>query len=322
MAPTIYDDTLLMFVGDTHGHLAQWRYLLSEAKQFDPPIKHFVQVGDFGYWEHNVHEDTYTRLLDEGTSIEVLAEDWVGPAYLDGLSQYMIDNDSVCYWIDGNHENHKMLRALYAPGGPRHKGAAQGFWEIRPGVIYIPRGRTWIWGDTKFLGMGGAYSVDKTDRLKDHAKGWREEAFRPGNKKTAKTLGISMPFECWWEEEMISEEELAMAKLIGRVDVVLAHDCPASVDIYGQFQVRGLGDLFQKSDFPSALSRQICEELLHSAQPAHWIHGHYHLRYSTQLTLDGGKQCRVLGLSRDGEGREAYAVAAPSELRVAGGGIR
>lgn len=117
----------VMFVGDIHGCIDHWKTLGEIAKDHD--IDAVVQVGDFGYWEHQPE----------------------GYDYLDSLEHIM---PCQLFFIDGNHDNHPLLweRYKYSQYGP--------FMSVRENVTYIRRGGVWAWNDVAFMAMGGGFSID------------------------------------------------------------------------------------------------------------------------------------------------------------------
>jgi hypothetical protein len=159
------------------------------------------------------------------------------------------------HWVDGNHENHTKLRSDYSP-------REDGMVEVRPNIIYIPRGTRWEWGGVSFLGIGGAYSIDKSMR----------------------TEGIS-----WWPEELITDEEVEAAIEGGEVDVVVSHDVPSFVDLTPHLIAIGV------RPFRWATNTLHCRiqltNVFDAVKPKKWFHGHYHLRYTDRV--DG---CDFVGL--------------------------
>ena len=158
----------ILLLGDTHQDL-EWTNAVIRFAQ-DINISTIVQLGDFGYWEEN--ED--------------------GKRFLDEVSRCLIKNNIKLYWLDGNHENHPLLRKTYS-----HQKST--FWKIRDNLLYIPRGTAWEWGGIKFLAVGGGASIDRDFRIN----------------------GIS-----WFPEEILNEREIEKAKAAGKVDVFLSHDGP------------------------------------------------------------------------------------------------
>jgi hypothetical protein len=205
-------------------------------------VDRIVQAGDFGYWEHT----------DKGHQ------------FLGRLNSKLEKAGLKIHWIDGNHENHTVLRLNYGPGGNRHLPTPEGFWEIRPNINYIPRGTRWEWGGVSFLGIGGAYSIDKEYR----------------------TEGVS-----WWPEEMVTDAEVDAAVSGGQVDVVVSHDVPLFVDLTPHLMGVGITRPW-KWDENSLRNRKQLSTVFDGVTPKRWYHGHYHLRYTESVDM-----CRFVGLA-------------------------
>lgn len=164
----------VLFLGDTHGN-ARWLNMVFETAAGNEIDAIFV-VGDFGYWEHQ-----------EG-----------GAEFLDVVQELAVESGIDLYWLDGNHENHPLLREKYTETDDR------GFILIRPNVFYAPRGHRWTWDGIRFMSLGGATSIDKR---------WRTE-------------GVS-----WWPEEDLTQAEVDAALADPTpVDILLTHDKPLLSD--------------------------------------------------------------------------------------------
>jgi hypothetical protein len=126
--------TRVMFLGDVHGQ-DRWvgHAIKVAARQGAQTI---VQLGDFGYWEHERS----------------------GVTYLDAVEWHAARHGVVVVFIRGNHDNEPLLRSRYAP-------AADGFVPVRPHVWWAPDSHRWVWGGVCFVAAGGAYSVDVDDRV-------------------------------------------------------------------------------------------------------------------------------------------------------------
>jgi hypothetical protein len=196
-----------------------------------------VQLGDFGYWEH-----------EDG-----------GGDYLDVISHQARSKNVEVYWIDGNHENHALLRQQYT---------IDGFTEIRPSLYYVPRGTTWDWDGVTFMGFGGAYSIDKNSR----------------------TEGVS-----WWPEEVANQQEIDYAIAAGKVDILFSHDCPNEYDIAFQMHIqrKGFRTIQEAAD-----SRKIISQVVNVVKPRLIYHGHYHIRYSDVFEIDD-QEIKITGLAHD-----------------------
>ena len=153
--------------------------------------------------------------------------------------KWLADKPFTTLFIDGNHENHCLLQQYPVSewnGGKVH--------FIQPNVIHLMRGQVFDIDGTKFFTMGGAASHDK-----EH----REE-------------GIS-----WWAAEMPSAEEYAEAernleKVGWKVDCVITHDTPTSIQAY-------IGRGLYESDELNAFF----ERLLDKLEFDRWYFGHYHI---------------------------------------------
>lgn len=110
-------------------------------------------------------------------------------------------------FIDGNHDNHPVLRAL-----PTDEN---GFGTISNRLKYIPRGHRFNIGEVRFAGLGGAYSIDR----------------RWGRQGTD-----------WWPEEVITSEDVA-ALGTGPVDVLFTHEVPAGIDVVKKMALPELVEL-------------------------------------------------------------------------------
>lgn len=233
------EPTTLLVCGDIHGDPEHLAYLYQVAADLD--VDRMVQVGDFGYWEHVPGGDAFLEVATEGFRLTGVPLDW----------------------IDGNHESHTLLRARYGPGGPRHALTAEGFWVIRPGVHYIPRGTRWQWSGARMMGLGGAYSVDKSARLRDQRKD-----------------GIQR----WWVEEEITDEDLAVALRSGEpLDVLFTHDVPRDVEVpWGR---RGI--------LLAQRNQDKIQKVVNTLHPKLLVHGHLHFRYRGKVdrTVVEGLAC-------------------------------
>lgn len=213
----------ILFVGDSHGDAEFIDWAIDRAVRFE--CDHIVQVGDFGYWEHRAN----------------------GIDFLDIVNYRLAVAGKTLHWVDGNHENHTLLRRKY---GPREDGMV----EIRENIIYIPRGTRWEWGGVSFLGIGGAHSIDKDSRSEG---------------------------ESWWPEELVTAEEVQRCVSDGPVDVVVAHDVPMFVDLSPHLWRAGVRPWGWAG--PSAENRSRLAQVFDGVRPKVWAHGHYHLQYTDSV---------------------------------------
>lgn len=206
----------ILFGGDTHGNTPAIEKLARQARQDNCDCV-FI-LGDFGYWEHTSE----------------------GRAWLYKVNRVMNRELGMpLYWIDGNHENHTLLREKHVKGRDE-------MIEIYPKVIYVPRGHSWEWDEVKFTALGGAYSVDVGSRIEGRD---------------------------WWPEEMITYSEAKRAVDKGKTDVLLTHDCPLEVPLGSV--IPG----FYKVDMNTASNRGLISSVVDEVQPKVILHGHYHSSY-------------------------------------------
>lgn len=239
----------ILLAGDTHGNLHHWKNdLLIAADAFDCQV--ILQLGDFGYWEHTAE----------------------GKYYLDWLNERCLARSVWVLWIDGNHENHQMLRKTYVDSDDE-------FAMIRDRIWYAPRGMRWTWNDKRFLALGGAYSIDKE---------WRK-------------VGKS-----WWPEEELTEEEIERASAGGRCDILVSHDVPSGV--YMQHHFALAGHSYLKNDPICERHRGYVRRVVDATHPTQLFHGHYHVPYKDMLTLDDGWTVQIQGLGCDDMGPRSWTI--------------
>lgn len=164
-----------LVVGDTHGDIVFWRAVVETAR--DLGAEEIFQLGDFGFWPHVVG----------------------GRKFLVRLEELLTSHDLDTYWIDGNHENHAELRAIFRPydGGPHPV-------KITEHIIHLPRGCLIEREGIRILACGGAHSVDRGHRVAG---------------------------ESWWPDETIDMKDVGRCKSAGRADIVLAHDAPYGAEV-------------------------------------------------------------------------------------------
>lgn len=248
----------VVLAGDWHGNTRwAWNVVAAAAEALkDEPEKHIIQLGDFGYWPR----------------------DPAGMHFLEELQAAAEDADLWVRFIDGNHEDHPMLPAC---------GGSLPVLGPASRISYVPRGTRWRWHDRMWLALGGAVSIDRTERKE----------------------GVS-----WFPEEAITQEQARAAMAGGLADVMLTHDCPANVELYlPQLPKAWLGQ-----QRPAQEHRQLLQAVTDAVLPSHLFHGHYHMAYSKRVAQAGGENqssdsharygsqsldgsCRVTGLAADGD---------------------
>ncbi len=226
----------IAFAGDWHANTSWAESAIQYAA--DQSADTIVHVGDFGY-------DFPASFLRRVTKT----------LHRTGLH---------LWFVDGNHEDFDLLR--------RYPVRDTGLREVTDRIWHIPRGHRWTWGGVRFLGCGGAHSVDRI---------WRE------------------PGTSWWWQEAITDDDVARCVDGGAADVLISHDCPAGVVI------PGIDDRKEPPPFPpleivrANEHRDVLRRVVAGCRPAAVIHGHYHVAYEQTADLGYGS-VRFIGLDCDG----------------------
>ena len=231
----------ILVVGDTHTNGSWLRdVVLPSAAELEVPG--IVIIGDFGYWEDGA---TFLRIAREAEKTH-------------GLS---------VLFLDGNHENHELLRRDVEEFGGDLDNTRRPVW-MGGGLVYLPRGSHFSVGGLDVEAFGGAASIDK---------GWR----RAG--------------ESWFLEELITDADLAFA---AKADVMLTHDAPSGWEIPGLPSRWGM-DRAWLAEIPNCEAHRLrLREAFDVAQPSVLIHGHYHSQYNTTVYESWGA-VEIVGLNRD-----------------------
>lgn len=223
----------IAFLGDVHMNLRWTLEAIAQAARGRAQV--IVQLGDFGY--------TFDQ------------------RFLDAVSEELRREHITLIFVDGNHEDHRML-STGKPGTARLR-------SIAPRILHAGRGYRWTWNGIRFLALGGAHSVDAG--MRQHY-GW-----------------------LWHPEETISTAQVSDAVAGGETDVLISHDCPTGVDIPGLSS-----DDFPAHEIRRAEAhRRVLRSVVDKVKPVHLWHGHYHVFYSDQVDLGWGPM-NVTGLSCDG----------------------
>lgn len=237
----------ILLSGDTHGEHDHLIWLLDYARKIKADAL-FV-LGDFGIWNH----------LDGG------------------LFTDLVSNESQAagipvFFLPGNHENYDLLFQWEAEK-PRTK---DGFYELHPGLFYSPRGHRWTWNGTRFMSLGGAYSVDKRWRVQqDHTTVMMAEMHRDQGRtlRPVERYALRNGQISWWRQEEISQEELEYALRPGDVDILLTHDKPRAAD--PEWNRKDLEECWP--------NQEAIQEVVDAKKPSLLCHGHLHWPYDQHL---------------------------------------
>lgn len=243
--------TRIGIVGDTHGSIEVTSKILRSLRDEGLTVIH--HVGDFGFWP--------------GVP---------GSLFLSEINTLLSELGQTLYVTPGNHEDYNQIKGFR----PREDG-----WLVaRTHILVAPRGHRWSIGDTSFVSLGGAPSVDRA---------WRVRAMRQ--------IGIPI----WWKDEDISREDIDRTVSGGRADVMIAHDAPHGVPGVEQ-GIAGNPSNFTEEDLEYALEGRLkMKEAVDIVRPKVFFHGHYHWKVDDSISIfneDTGLDdtTRVLGLASDG----------------------
>lgn len=156
---------------------------------------------------------------------------------IDAQADFLPGGRVPIFWIGGNHDDWDQLDAL-----------GSGITEIEKGIFYCPFGSTLDFGPTAFLLAGGAASIDRTYRLELMAQGYPR---------------------IWWEQEGISEAEMARLADVPRADIVISHTCPKSFPIQEYLDI-------PPGQFIREPSQEMLETVLDRYRLKRWYFGHFH----------------------------------------------
>jgi hypothetical protein len=162
-------------------------------------------------------------------------------------------NGQTMYVAPGNHEDYDQIERLV----PNEEG----WLPFRDRILLAPRGLRSAFDGVGFAWLGGAASVDRAHRLSDA----RDRGFKPSRDKT------------WWEQEAISDDDVARTIAGGHADVMVSHEAPVGVESLDRATAELVG--YAKEDLEYA--REVRARLTRAfvgASPRLLLHGHYHFK--------------------------------------------
>lgn len=202
--------TLVAICGDWHGDadFANGTLLSLKAQG----IEEILHCGDFGYgWDKQ---------------------------YLPTVQKMLIRNGQNLRWVPGNHENYDYIDVLYSEDRQQHTD----------NMYVLQRGERFTIGKTSFVGIGGAFSIDKQ---------WRR------------------PHVSWWPQETLKYSDIMrILETDETCDVVIAHDAPLTADLQLE---NGY-----KDDPETYANREMLQVAVDHLEPEYIFHGHYHQRHDTE----------------------------------------
>lgn len=224
------------FIGDIHANDRFLWHVLQYC--VDKEVDVLFPVGDFGY--------RYT------------------PKFMKMVADHLKTNNQKMYVTMGNHDDYPYVKSITKPvSGETYRSFDKNlFFFDRPGYVVL--------GDTKIMSMGGAVSIDRTERV------W----------------GSS-----WWPEELPSYMETYNAYTMAEnvtPDIMVTHDLPLFA-----FEAMALPPIVLSNEIrhDDRGFKKFLEEMVLTASPKRVIAGHYHIRWAQKiqgiefdvLDMDGGK---------------------------------
>lgn len=202
-----------------------------------------------------------------------------GLFFLEELNHQLMKRSITLHWLCGNHDNHPMLWDTYG-----HRSVNM----VRQNIIYHARGGTCFLDQTPVMTLGGAFSIDVDQRRK-----WMKQGTP----------------ECWWETEMLTEDQVADALVAGTVCppvIMFTHDAPEGAPINKLANLRLSAILEAKSQENRIKVRRVVDAL----EPQYLFHGHFHTRLEYDLRTSDGHvvECLSLGSDPDGRGRNVRSL--------------
>lgn len=166
----------------------------------------------------------------------------MGDFYLARISTALDDADSFLMVTLGNHEDYDRI---------------EGFPEVPglPGTVYPPghprilipsRGYRWEWNKKTFISVSGGATVDRMHRV----------------------LG-----ESYWEQELLTDDEVDLIVKGGRADIMISHDAPVDVDVVGSHRSGSMVESFTRPQ------RERMKTVFDAVRPSLHFFGHYHVSY-------------------------------------------
>lgn len=197
--------------GDWHANTEFALSMIEKNKEADT----FLHVGDFGVWADSIYDDY---------------------GFVNQLNNELRKLNKELWFIDGNHEDFSILESL--------RKNTRGLGILASNILHIPRGHTWSWDNIRFIGVGGAVSVDRNYR----------------------TLGYD-----YFKEEMITKDDLDKTLNAETVDIMISHDAPilpVTPKFFSESINRDADENIKK-----------ISEITAKLEPKLLVHGHYHHPY-------------------------------------------
>ena len=198
----------------------------------------------------DTHRDFYRLCSVDENSLLIILGDASINYYLDIFDRILKDflkcYNITLFCIQGNHEERPENISTYKE--VEMFGGKVFLEEEYPNLIFAKNGELYEIDHKKVLVIGGAYSIDKDDRIMDGTP--------------------------WFKDEQLSKKEMddILAKYEGKhVDVILSHTCPLKYEPVEAF-IEGIEELVVDKSMEIFLDK--VEEVVDYDK---WYCGHYHI---------------------------------------------
>lgn len=148
-------------------------------------------------------------------------------------------DETMLYFIDGNHENFDLLKQL-----PK-SDESEDIKYVSKHIRYLSRDTVFTIAGKKCLCLGGADSVDRGRRI---------------------------PHLSWWKDEQITQKDIDLVPY-DHYDYVFTHCCPSSV--LNEYKAILTDPMFNQNNLDHT-SEDRLEEVKNFVEFDKWYFGHYH----------------------------------------------
>lgn len=193
-----------------------------------------------------------------------------GRKYLYRVEKKLSELDVYLLVTPGNHEDYIQLSAFHPH--PTMEGFTYN--PNYPHILVAKRGARWNWDGMSFVSLGGANSIDFPYR----------------------TENIS-----WWKGERITLGDIYRTVEGGHADVMITHDCPAGVNIFGSHRDAGAGWSPTELSYAQQ-SRDMLRQAVDGVKPEILFHGHYHMPLNLTTEMNDGLvdyKVQTIGLDKE-----------------------
>jgi Icc-related predicted phosphoesterase len=217
----------VLLAGDLHGDIVHTRYLFQVAQQNQASL--IIALGDFGFFPGRKWSDEFLNSINKMSAKEGIP----------------------IWWLDGNHENHDLIESM-VDGDPNRLVTTKSLTQQWDNLFYLPRGYRFELDGISFMSYGGAFSVDRSARVK---------------------------YISWFPNEIIDHDHV-LSLPNEHVDILLSHDAPFGYELgYNKYDLN-----YAASSNNSSSLLSLCKKIT----PRYTFSGHHHVNYKYQIQHDKG----------------------------------